>query len=258
MIVEFRGLKPTAMISGRYAAKNQEVRGVMSRHGLVAVLGLALLLCPAVVWGGMPSPVLTDWALLRFTSISFFGLAFLVATAVIRWLWNSLARDFARLPRLSYGKALAAVGLIGSLLAVVLTMIAGARELMTPGAWVKDGLLYKVNAAPAAKSKTDPLQQRKEQLQRLQVALWDYAAAHEGRFPAAHEATIDPGLWQMPGVHGVRYLLVPDQRVGEPARVLVYEPSAFAGPRLVLDTMGKLELLTSDKIRQRLQSEKSP
>ena len=30
----------------------------------------------------------------------------------------------------------------GSLFVLVLTMISGARELMTPGAWKKDGITY--------------------------------------------------------------------------------------------------------------------
>jgi hypothetical protein len=56
-------------------------------------------------------------------------------------LWNSLQRDFPRLPRLSFSRALAGVVLWGLLFIIVLTMISGARELMTPGAWQRQGFI---------------------------------------------------------------------------------------------------------------------
>ncbi|MEX2173364.1 MAG: hypothetical protein WD872_03320 [Pirellulaceae bacterium] len=44
------------------------------------------------------------------------------------------------------------VALWGLLFVIVLTMISGARELMTPGAWEKQGLTYKLRTEdqPAA------------------------------------------------------------------------------------------------------------
>jgi hypothetical protein len=119
-----------------------------ARRLLVAVFGgLAFTLCTAEARAGMPTPVLTDWAQIRFETISFFVAVILVGAAVICWLWNSLAKDFTALPRLRYRRALAMVVLLGLFLALVLTMIAGARELLTPGAWQKQGLVYKVAAA---------------------------------------------------------------------------------------------------------------
>ena len=58
------------------------------------------------------------------------------------WLWNRFVRDFPKLPRLGFGQSLTVVVLWGLLFLVVLTMIAGTRELMTPGTWQKKGLLY--------------------------------------------------------------------------------------------------------------------
>jgi hypothetical protein len=104
-----------------------------------------LLVCPTAAWAGMPSPHLSDWAELRFEAISFFVVVLLAVAAAVRWLWNSLAKDFPKLPRLSYRRALAAAMLGGLVLVVVLTMIAGSRELLTPGAWQKQGVLYKVH-----------------------------------------------------------------------------------------------------------------
>ena len=53
---------------------------------------------------------------------------FLILAVVIRLLWNALARDFPALPVLTFKRALAAVLLLSMLLAVVLTMIAGAAS----------------------------------------------------------------------------------------------------------------------------------
>ena len=78
----------------------------------------------------------------RLQAISFFLLGIVVATVVIKLLWNSIAKDSGWLPRLSWTKAIAVVVLWGSLFVLVLTMISGARELMTPGAWKKDGITY--------------------------------------------------------------------------------------------------------------------
>jgi hypothetical protein len=83
-------------------------------------------------------------------AISFFLLVLLLAPLAARWLWNSLGRDFPRLPRIGYGKSLVLVAIWGLLSLVVLTMIATTREMMTPGSWRKQGLLYRAASPPAA------------------------------------------------------------------------------------------------------------
>jgi hypothetical protein len=104
-----------------------------------------LLLWPTNVHAGMPAPFsLTEVAGLRLQTISFFLFILLVSAGLIQWLWNGLRDTFTRLPRLSYGKAMALVVLWGLLFAVVLAMISGARELMTPGAWEKHGATYRL------------------------------------------------------------------------------------------------------------------
>ena len=52
-------------------------------------------------------------AQIRVETLSFFVVVLLVCAAVIRWLWNGMAKDFPALPRLSYGKTLAMVVLLG-------------------------------------------------------------------------------------------------------------------------------------------------
>ena len=79
----------------------------------------------------------------------------MAAALALRWLWNRLAAA-STLPRLSYAKALGVVLTWGALCLVVLTMVATTREMMTPGVWAKQGLLYGIPddskaAAPVAK-----------------------------------------------------------------------------------------------------------
>lgn len=111
--------------------------------------GVGLAVLPAVAQAGMPSMTLSDFARLRLETASFFLVGLLVSAAVVCWCWNLLARDFPRLPPLRYGGAFALVALWGLLFVIVLTMISGARELMTPGAWVRQGMTYKLAPAEA-------------------------------------------------------------------------------------------------------------
>jgi hypothetical protein len=125
----------------------------------------ALLLLPAPALAGMPTPVVTDVvrtfqltesAESRLRAISLFLVVLMLCPLVVRWLWNSLCRDFPRWPRITYGKAFGLVALWGLLFLVVLTMIAATREAMTPGSWQKQGLLYRVADAPPASPDPKP------------------------------------------------------------------------------------------------------
>ena len=95
----------------------------------------------------MPSFRLTDMGSARLQTISFFLVAFLILSACVQGLWNYLRHDFDRLPRLSYPRALALVGIWSLLFVLVLTMISGARELLTPGAWEKQGSTYQIKTS---------------------------------------------------------------------------------------------------------------
>jgi hypothetical protein len=110
------------------------------------------LLGSSATWAGMPSVSLSDAASLRLSGISFFLVLLLLSAVGFRYLWNYVRRDFSQLPYLSYKMALAFVLLLGLLLNVILLMIAGTRELMTPGAWEKSGITYKLTpgATPPA------------------------------------------------------------------------------------------------------------
>jgi hypothetical protein len=115
------------------------------RFWLVAASAANLVVaCPA--FAGMPHITLTDIVGLRLQTISFFLLIFCLLSWAVKGLWNFLRRDFPRMPRLSYRRALAMVALWGMLFVLILTMISGARELMTPGAWQQDGATYRLRA----------------------------------------------------------------------------------------------------------------
>jgi Kef-type K+ transport system membrane component KefB len=94
---------------------------------------------------GMPSVTMEEVSEMRLESISFFAFALLGFTWLIKLAWNFLRKDFPKLPQISYLRALTLVFLIGCLFMLILTMISGARELLTPGAWKKQGFTYKLN-----------------------------------------------------------------------------------------------------------------
>ena len=117
----------------------------MRQKGFIALATLLTLLTGALpAHAGMPSITLSDIAKARADTISFFLILLLALSLLVKLLWNYLAKDFPKLPRMTYPKALAAVTLWGLIFLLVLTMISGARELMTPGAWEKQGATYKL------------------------------------------------------------------------------------------------------------------
>jgi hypothetical protein len=243
------------------------VVGVMRRY-LVGHVVLALIACvtPSAL-GGMASPLpsadevrrilrLNDSAAERFQAISFFVVVLLACAAVVRWLWNYLRRDFTQLPRLTFSRALVGVLLWGVLFVVVLTMIAGARELMTPGAWEKQGLTYRLKEDPKYEP-PDGTQERRQQLERLRQALWHSAALHQGKFPSAVDlAEIPQDVWTVLDAGGMRFLYTPGLSVSGPVSILAWEPERDAARRLVLRTDGDIPTLSTQQIQNLLKEEK--
>ncbi|HUE71067.1 MAG TPA: hypothetical protein VMP01_09275 [Pirellulaceae bacterium] len=232
--------------------------------------GIALLALP--IWmamarlanAGMPSVTLSDVASLRLQVISFFLMGLLASAGVVCWIWNSLAKEFTQLPRLSFLKACGVVILWGLLFVVVLTMISGARELMTPGAWEKVGATYKLRSETVTASAiADPhadslLVRRREHLQRLGSALALHAARHGSKFPASQsELAEDAALWHVPQVRDQQYQYVSGLSASGTSRPLVYEPACFDGDVLVLFTDMHVRAMGVDELRQLLQSEGS-
>lgn len=221
---------------------------------------LVAMFASLTVFAGMPAPLpadpervfrLGDSAALRLQTVSFFLLVFLLCVTAVWGLWKYLRRDVPTLGRLSFGRVTAAVFLWGLLAVVVLTMISGARELMTPGAWRKQGFTYTLDDGPGPPA--DPTlteTARRQHLEQLRTALWQFAATHGGRFPTADETNaISSDLWLVPGGGGLKYLYVPDRSAGYTPDVLVYEPELEIGKRLALRVNGEVVLLPTADLR---------
>jgi hypothetical protein len=189
---------------------------------------------------------LTDVARLRLEDISFFGFLLLLATLGIRFLWNFLAKDFSRLPRLSFLRSLSLTALLSLLMLLILVMISGARELLTPGAWYRQASHYRPNDVGNR-------EMRQRSIEDLRSALMQYASAHEGRFPP-HDYTPEvPGkLWEAPDTSGTRYIYLAGSSRNQSNAVLACEPQNFGEERLVLFADGKIQPLRTAEIHRLL------
>jgi hypothetical protein len=242
----------------------------MSRRRLCSLSALALILSsPAIAHAGMPSftaadlprrLALSDLTRARLEAISFFIVVLLVSAAVVQRIWNALRRDFERLPRLSYGKACGVVVLWGLLFVLVLTMVSGARELMTPGAWEKQGLTYRL-ARDRAEAASSVIDARYEAMRRLSDALFRHAEGRSRQFPRSDRPGMLPeplrGIATYPGQS---YVYVggraPESDEGllleSPVPVL-YEGDALGPDRLVVLSDGTIVWSTSDGITSALE-----
>ena len=208
-----------------------------------------LAFAPGTALAGMPVYFLTDVARMRLETISLFLLVVLLVGLAVQRIWNRLGLDFERLPRLSYRGALACVLLWGLAFHLVLTMISGARELMNPGAWERDRATYKLRQA-LPPSESDQLRlARRQQLERLRSALWQYAEINGGSFPRDDYA---PGLpesvWTVLDPSGLHYIYVGGSRPDATRTPLAFEPGIYGRERLVLFTNGEIEELSSEQI----------
>lgn len=209
-----------------------------------AILSFFLIFLARPAQAGMTVYELTDVARLRLEDISFFAFLLLVATLGVRMLWNFLAKDFARLPRLSFMKALSLTGLLSLLMLLILVMVSGARELLTPGAWYRQGSHYRPNDAG-----NDEL--RQQSMESLRAALMQYANANAGRFPPHdYVSEVPTKLWQAPDSSGTRYIYVGGLTLSQSNALLVCEPQNFGEDRLTLFTDGRIQTTKPDEIHR--------
>lgn len=238
------------------------------------MLVLALLIAGGGVpqcEGGMPSPLPTNWTAdnssrpgylggpfelrrtndARWQALSFFGACVAVSAWAFRAVWNALRRDFPRLPVLNYRRSLGLIVLWGLGFVLVLTMISGARELMTPGAWKQQGWTYRLTDVNP--SKEDLRLSHEQALEKLRFALWQQAAMHAGRFPSEGDPAIDPELWSLPGGTGLRFLYRTGLEVESAGRLLAFEPNLDGPDRLVLLTNGFIGRMRTSEIDRLLE-----
>lgn len=195
---------------------------------------------------------LRDIYRLRLEEISFFIVLLLVCALVLKLLWNYAFKGFNSVPRLKYLQALCASLLFGLVMLLILTMISGIREVLTPGAWRKQGTSYRLN---------DPSQEpaRRRSMEHLRGALLNYARSHEGRFPQNDFISeIPEKLWESPDQPGSRYIYFGGLSTNESNVIMILEPANFGDRRFVLKTSGEMELLLNEDIQRRLGGEVSP
>ena len=188
----------------------------------------------------MTSIVLTDLAEARIEVISFFIVGYLALTFVVKFLWNRLAKGIPAIPVINFRKALCIMLVSGLFMYVILTMISGARELMTPGAWEKQGITYKLTNSEEA---------RRAKLEELKELLWEHAAEHDGNYPGDRlDPAIDREAWRLPDRSGF-YTIYP---LGTGGEILVSEPKIAGKKRYVILKSGEIEKWSDGRIQSEL------
>ena len=205
-----------------------------------------LLLCvafaPQVALAGMTVYGLNDVYRVRMEEISFFVLVFLVASFVFKWLWNSIAKDFTKMPRLKWRHAVALALTLGLGMLLVLTMISGIREVLTPDAWRRQGSGYKLNSPVM-------VEDRRWSIQQLRDGLMAYARNHDGRFPP-HDFVEDlpAKLWETPDPKRLRYHYRPGATLDDPAALVAWEPKRFGDGIFAIFGDGHVRLIKASGI----------
>ncbi|MBI2372977.1 MAG: hypothetical protein HYV07_03150 [Deltaproteobacteria bacterium] len=211
--------------------------------------GLGMTFAPATTLAGMPFVSVDDLARLRLEALGFFlGLFFGVAW-LFRKAWNALARDWTALPTIGYRAAVGAVFVFGLGFHLLLTMISGARELMTPGAWEKSGATYVLKV-----SSPDRLNSRLAELEELERALRSFADSHSGRFPPHPYAPGIP-ISAFVSIDGARFVYLPGGTLDGPAdRIVAVEPKGLGEPRLALYSGGQIRAISEADLARALHS----
>jgi hypothetical protein len=191
----------------------------------------------------MTSYVLSDVYRLRFQDISFFIFLIIVCAVAFKLLWNSVVKGWPSFPQINFKRSLSLVLMLGFAMLLVLTMISGIRELLTPEAWRHQGTSYRLN---------DPAQEpaRLRSIEHLRTALFAYAQAHDGKFPLNDFTTDIPDkIWESPDQNGTHYNYVGGLSTNT-AAILATEPLVFGDNRFVLRANGHIEKLTTSQIDQ--------
>ncbi len=206
-----------------------------------------------LVIAGMPTVTLTlsDIFRMRLQTVSFFFLIILISAWVIRIFWNSLQKEFPRLLPLSYKAALLGTILWGLLFLFVLTMISGARELMTPGAWKQVGRTYQLrdDETKTAQEKKEAdqkiLEERRQAIRDLRTVLWAEATTRGGKFPNDLDSgNFSSKFWKQSGGLQVKYKYLAGKEISKKQTPLVIEQAIYGDERqFVLFTDGSIELL---------------
>lgn len=219
---------------------------------LIPLVFLVILGFPGPLRAGMTSYNLDSLVALRLEDISFFVVLVLVSGWGFKLLWNCAFRDMPKVPRLTYRPALALTFTLGLAMLLVLSMISGARELLTPGAWKRQGNGYKLTS-PAS------LEQRQAKLFSLHAALKAYAEGHGGKLPPHdYVPELPAGLWQAPDESGSRYVYLGGLSGNLTTKIVAYEPPSFGNQRFVLFGDGSIREMETKEILNQLSWKEKP
>jgi hypothetical protein len=200
---------------------------------------------------GMTVYGLRDIYRLRLEEISFFIFLLLICAFLLKLLWNYAFKGYNAVPRIKFLQALSLSILFGLVMLLILAMISGIREVLTPDAWRHQGTSYKLN---------DPSQEpaRRRSLDQLRSALLDYARRHDGKFPPNdYDPEIVDKLWEAPDQLGSHYIYSGGRTTNDASALLAVEPVNFGDQRFVLKVSGEIESLSNTEIEKKL-SETQP
>lgn len=195
---------------------------------------------------GMTVYDLNDVVRLRLEDISFFAVLLFGSVLLIRFLWNVVARGVPGFPKLPYKQAFALTVIFSLGMMLVLTMISGARELLTPGAWRRQGSAYKLNAPENEEN-------RLRNIGALKAALFEYARRNNGKFPA-HDwgGEIPQKIWEAEN-GGTHFIYLGGFSTNAGQIMIAAEPVVFGESRYVLMANGEITKLASPTISKALQ-----
>lgn len=217
----------------------------------IAVFVVVFLLAGSECFAGMTVYTLRDIYRLRFDQLSFFVFLLLTCALLFQLTWNYAAKGLPSIPKLNFKRALSLSFLLGLAMLLILTMISGIREVLTPGAWRRQGTSYRLN---------DPAQEpvRRRNIEYLRTALFDYARVHDGKFPP-HDFVRDipEKLWESPDQLGTHYIYHGGLTTNDAHGLLAIEPPDFGEKRMAIITSGEIQLINQDEIDRMSQPSKS-
>ena len=217
----------------------------MVRPSSVLFLLIAVL-CAQSARAGMTVYDLNDVYRLRMQDISFFLVLLVVCSLILKFLWNHVAKDFRSLPRMKFTQAFCASCIFGLAMLLILTMISGIREVLTPGAWRRQGAAYRLND-PAMEST------RMTSMAQLRAAIFDYARSHDGKFPPNDFVPeILEKIWQSPDAAGTRYVYLGGFATNNTTDLIAYEPEKFGEQRFVLFGNGQIMQMPFSQIEEKI------
>lgn len=188
---------------------------------------------------------LNDVYRIRIQDVSFFVFLLVISSWILKLLWNHVAKDFRMLPQIKFTQAFCLSTLLGLAMLLILTMISGIREVLTPGAWRRQGSAYRLND-PAMEST------RLNSMEQLRAALFDCTRSHDGRFPP-HDfvAEIPEKIWQSPDAMGTHYVYLGGSATNNTGDLLAFEPEKFGEQRFILLGNGEIKQMRLSEIEER-------